>query len=261
MRAPLVLGAAVMAAALLLGSCSTGGQAGRGDHTTEPTLAAEQLTVFGAASTRVINDSLSEAAGDSGITGWLNIVNAGSSTLVQQLSDGAPGDLLLTADQRTMDAAVTEGVVADPVALAENSMVMVVPAGNPGGVGSVDALDGATVVLCDEQAPCGAVSRAIMDDLGLRIEASSLEQSVSDVLGKVISGEADAGWVYRTDAQAAGDSVEIIDIPGADKHPNRLYGAVARGSENPDAAARLLELLASPRFAGIWSDHGFAPAA
>lgn len=180
---------------------------------------ATQLTVLAAASTRVINEQLAELSDSD-----LEFVNAGSSTLVQQLADGSPGDVLITADQRAMTDAVDRGVVTDPVELATNSMVMVVPAGNPAGITGVDAsLDRANVVLCDPQVPCGDVSHQIMANGGYDIDPVSLEHSVSDALGKITSGEADAAWVYRTDARAAGDQVEVLDIPGAEDTPNTLY--------------------------------------
>ena len=217
--------------------------------------AAPQVIVMGAASTRVLNSDLVDIADAD-----LLFVNAGSSTLVQQLADGAPGDVLLTADQATMDRAVDRGLVADPQVVATNSMVMVVPAGNPAAVESADDLTGADVVLCDPQVPCGAVSTALIDDNGIDVTPVSLEHSVSDVLGKVVSGEADAGWVYRTDAQAAGQRVEVIDIPGAEDHPNRIVAAVTTSSTDPTAAAGVVELLRSPAADEVWRDHGFTPA-
>lgn len=213
------------------------------------------LTVLGAASTRVVNEDLAALSDH-----HLEFVNVGSSTLVQQLTEGSPGDLLLTADEQSMDRAVDQGVVADPVAFATNSMVMVVPAGNPAGITGVDeSLDGANVVLCDPQVPCGDVSEQIMTAAGLEITAASLEHSVSDTLGKITSGEADAGWVYRTDAQAAGDAVEVFDIPGADAVPNTLFAAVTTESRYPGQSRELLELITGEDMAAVWEDNGFSP--
>ncbi|MGP6173453.1 extracellular solute-binding protein [Corynebacterium sp. A21] len=216
-----------------------------------------ELVVLGAASTRVINEELSELSEQE-----LEFINAGSATLVQQLSDGSPGDLLITADQASMDRAVDQGVVGGPVAIATNSMVMVVPAGNPAGITGVDSsLEGANVVLCDPQVPCGAVSGKIMADQGIELQAASLEHSVADTLGKVTSGEADAGWVYRTDAQAAGDTVAVFEIPGAEQVLNTLVAAVSTDSANPEQAQALLELITGEDMAGVWEDNGFTPEA
>ena len=217
--------------------------------------AAPQVIVMGAASTRVLNSDLTDIADAD-----LLFVNAGSSTLVQQLADGAPGDVLLTADQATMDQAVAQGLVTDPQVVATNSMVMVVPAGNPADVGSSDDLADADVVLCDPQVPCGTVSEALIDEQDIDVTPVSLEHSVSDVLGKVVSGEADAGWVYRTDAQAAGNRVEVIDLPGAEAHPNSIVAAVTGSSTDPAAASAFVSLLRSPEAADVWRDHGFTPA-
>ncbi len=246
---------AALGAAALLAGCGNGSAGGGADD-------AGEMTVLGAASTRVINEDLMEMAGALDPAQELTFVNAGSSTLVQQLTDGSPGDLLITADQTSMDTAVENGSARDPRVVATNSMVMVVPADNPAGITGVDdSLTDAAVVLCDPQVPCGAVSEAIMADLGLTVAPVSLEHSVSDTLGKVVSGEADAGWVYRTDAAAAGDAVQIIDVPGAEDHPNSLLAAVTTGTGNPGAAEALLELLGSEKMARVWEEHGFTPAA
>lgn len=222
---------------------------------------AVELTVLGAASTRVLNDELSAQAAQLDQPLKLQYVNAGSSTLVQQLADGSPGDLLITADQRNMDRAVDQGSVKEPVVVATNSLVMVVPKGNPAGIkGLDDSLDNAKLVLCDEQVPCGTVSKKLQDKNGVQLKPVSLEHSVSDVLGKVVSGEADAGWVYRTDAAAAGDKVEVIDIPGAEKEPNSLVAAVTANTAHPDEAEALLKLLRSDSMRTEWEKRGFTPA-
>ncbi|CAB1030500.1 molybdate ABC transporter substrate-binding protein [Corynebacterium diphtheriae] len=241
---------AAVAGALLLTSCSSA------TETTESSDASAALTVFGAASTRVINDELSELAAPMTLT----YNNGGSSTLVQQLREGAPADVFISADKKNMDKALADGTVDSSVKVATNSMVMVVPQGNPGKVTSVSDLAGKTVVLCDVQVPCGTISKKLQDANGVEIKAASLESSVSDVLGKVVSGEADAGWVYRTDAAAAGNKVEVIDIPHAQEFENSLYAAVSTHSTSPDEAQKLLDLIVSPKMAQVWKDHGFSPA-
>lgn len=228
-----------------------------GDQDKQPV----DLTVLAAASTRVLNEELDQQAGDLDQPLNLEYINGGSSSLVQQLEDGHPGDVFISADQKNMEKAVEADVAQDPVEIAQNSMVMVVPKGNPAGITGVDdgSMEGKNIVLCDAQVPCGNVSEEIQKDLGISIEAVSLEQSVSDVLGKVTSGEADAGWVYRTDAQAADDEVEVIDIPKAEDHVNSLFAAVTTNSENPEAAHSLIELITNQDFADVWEKYGFTP--
>ena len=221
---------------------------------------AATLNVLAASSTRVINDELTSRAGQLAPPVNLNFENGGSSDLVSKLREGAPADLLLTASKKTMDKAVQDGTVAAPEVLATNVMVMVVPKGNPAGIHSVEDLPHSDhFVLCDPQVPCGDISSQIIDDKRLDIHPSSQERQVADVLGKVASGEADAGWVYSTDAAAAGDDVEVIDIPGAEKFSNQILGAVAKETSHPDQARAVLDIL-SGDFASTWRDRGFTPA-
>ena len=221
---------------------------------------AATLNVLAASSTRVINDELTSRAGQLAPPVNLNFENGGSSDLVSKLREGAPADLLLTASKKTMDKAVQDGTVATPEVLATNVMVMVVPKGNPAGIHSVEDLPHSHhFVLCDPQVPCGDISSQIISDKRLDVHPSSQERQVADVLGKVASGEADAGWVYSTDAAAAADDVEVIDIPGAEKFSNQILGAVAKETSHPDQARAVLDIL-SGDFASTWRERGFTPA-
>lgn len=239
--------AAVVVCAVLATACSPTPQSADQTH----------VHIFGAASSRVINDDLTALLKDENPNVMLDFVNAGSSTLVQQLQDQAPGDVFISADQRSMDTAVAQGSVSNPVAIARNNMVMIVPKHNRAGITSIDDIYNAKVVLCDIQVPCGKISHELLRANHLSFSPVSLENSVSDVLGKVVSGEADAGWVYRTDAIAAKDSVTVVDIPESDRFANTLYAAVVTHSKHPDEARRITELLASDSMAPIWQDHGF----
>lgn len=211
------------------------------------------LSVFAASSTRLINDDLA-ARTDIDVA----INNGGSSALVQQLFDGAPADLLITASAATMDRAVSHGDVETPEVLATNTMVMVVPKGNPAGLTSLEDIDASTrLVLCDAQVPCGALSAKILDAKGLTVTPYSLESQVANVLGKIASGEADAGLVYSTDATSS-DDVETIHIDGAEKFPNQILGAVVAASPRRDEAHAVLDLL-DYGFDAEWRKYGFTP--
>lgn len=216
-----------------------------------------ELTVMGAASTRVMNEEFSRLSPVP-----LSFVNAGSSALIQQISDGAPGDVLLTADEQTMQRAVEAHLVEGTRPVAQNTLVMVVPAGNPAGFNSVEDLaSGDRVVLCAPQVPCGSVSQELMSLNNLNFAPASLGHSVSDTLGKVTSGEADAGWVYRTDAISAGDAVEVIEIPHSDKTPATVVAAVISTSARPENARELVDFISGPEMASEWQRHGFSPVA
>lgn len=258
-RALAACGAVVFAGAALCsclpgppGEDVSGGPRGASEGST-----AVPLAIAGASSTRVMNDALSERAAAQTPPLHLDFNNAGSSTLVQQLADGAPADVLLTASRATMDQAVKDGTVTAPVELASNHMVMVVPRGNPAGISSVaDLSTHHTFVACDPQVPCGDITAKLSARNHLTLDADSLEHQVADVLGKVASGEADAGWVYSTDAAAAGESVEVIDIPGADEFSNAVMGAVTTSSAHPEEAQALLTLIDTD-FNAEWKRHGF----
>lgn len=235
----LKIAVSVLAAALTVGGCSSSSD--------------EPLQVFAASSTRVLNDELSSASETP-----LAFNNGGSSALVQQINEGAPADLLLTASRETMDDATAQGAVDTPVTLASNVMVMVVPKGNPLGLRSAADLDpSAHLVLCDPSVPCGAISTRIMEANNWDLHASSLEGQVADVLGKVASGEADAGWVYSTDA-AASEDVEAIPLDHAEDFRNEIMGAVVTDSPRHDEAQDVLNLLDSD-FDNTWEKFGFTP--
>lgn len=185
----------------------------------------------------------------------------GSSGLVDQLVGGAPADVFASADQRNMDKAVEEGVIeGEPVMFATNYLVLVVPAGNPGGVTGFDeSLDAAKLVICAEDVPCGAATSRIAEENDLTLSPVSEETSVTDVLGKVTSGEADAGLVYLTDATRAGDAVEVLDIPGSADDPNTYWIAVVKDAPNPEAAQAFVDAVTGPG-AAILAEYGFGPA-
>lgn len=256
MKSRVLSGLALLSLAAALVACTDSSDEA---STSEALENRVELNLLAASSTRVFNDDLKKQAAELEPPVGLFINNAGSSTLVQQLVDGAPGDVLITADEKNMNDAKEAGVVNDPVQLASNVMVMVVPSGNPGNINSLeDITDESTFVLCDPQVPCGTVSESIIESKGLDIIADSLEHQVADVLGKVTSGEADAGWVYATDAAAAGDTVEVIEIEGAEEFTNGIFGAVVSESENPESAQQLLDLVADD-FDKVWKEYGFTP--
>lgn len=176
------------------------------------------LTVFAAASLQKSFEEIGKTfeASHPGVT--VRFSFGGSSGLVSQLSDGAPADVLATANESTMKKAVAEGLVTgEPTPFVSNTLQIVVPKDNPAGVTSLADLTkpGAKVVLCAPAVPCGAAAISVEKAAGIDIKPVSEEQAVTDVLGKVRSGEADAGLVYVTDAKGAGDEVTGLDFAEA----------------------------------------------
>ena len=215
-----------------------------------------KLTVLAAASLTDVFDQLAtpfEEEHDADVT-----FSFGSSTdLAEQVADGAPGDVLATADETSMGIAEDAGVTGDVQTFATNVLTIVVPKGNPAGIKGLDDLDGTTWVRCADEVPCGKVALAVLDDNGITAEPASLEEDVRATLDKVISGEADAGLVYATDAVAAGDDVEAIAIPGADKELTSYFAATLDQSGDSALAADWVSWITSEQGQSILRDAGF----
>jgi molybdate transport system substrate-binding protein len=182
----------------------------------------------------------------------------GSSTdLAEQAADGAPGDVLATADETSMTVAVEAGAADDPEVFATNVLVIVTAPDNPAGIATLEDLDDATWVRCADDVPCGRVALAVLDDAGVTAEPVSLEEDVRATLDKVVSGEADAGLVYASDAVSAGGDVTAIPIDGADAQPTSYLIAELEQSEDGDLAEEWVDLVTGPDGRAALTDAGF----
>ncbi|PRY60074.1 molybdate transport system substrate-binding protein [Knoellia remsis] len=252
-------GAAVTGLTLLV-ACSGPASSGEGAATTS---ADTTLTVFAAASLQTPFEAIGAAFEEANPGTTVRFGFGGSSGLVAQLTEGAPADVLATANEATMTTAESAGLLAGtPRPFATNVLQIAVPADNPRRVDALaDLADPATkVVLCAPAVPCGAASLAVEKAAGIDITPVSEEQSVTDVLGKVRSGEADAGLVYVTDVRGAGDSVRGIDFPEAAKAVNTYPIATLKGSENASFAIKFVAAVTSPDGQRVLRDAGFSPA-
>lgn len=216
----------------------------------------DRLTVLAAASLTDVFEELAtgfEEEHDADVT-----FSFGSSTdLAEQVADGAPGDVLATADETSMGLAEDAGVTGEVETFATNVLTIVVPAGNPAGIESLDDLEGSTWVRCADEVPCGKVALAVLDADGITAEPASLEEDVRAALDKVVSGEADAGLVYASDAVAAGDDVEAVEIAGADDALTSYYATTLEQSENADLAADWVAWVTSDEGRAILGNAGF----
>lgn len=237
------VGALILSTVLTLTGCG-----GEGKQT---------LTVLAAASlTDVFEDLATEfEATHDGTTVEFSF---GSSTgLAEQVADGAPGDVLATADQTSMQLAEQAGVTGDVEVFATNVVTIVTPPDNPAGIESLDDLEGSTWVRCTDEAPCGKVAAAVLADNGITAEPASLEEDVRAALDKVVSGEADAGLVYATDAVAAGDDVASVAIAGAESEPTSYFTTVLDQSVDTDLAQEWVDLVTSDEGLAILAQAGF----
>ena len=159
-----------------------------------------------------------------------------------------------------MDKLQGEGLVdGEPGNFATNTLTIVVPPGNPAGITGFSDLAkaGVKVVACASQVPCGAAATAIEQETGTTLSPVSEESSVTDVLGKVTSGEADAGLVYVTDAKTAGAKVEEIPFPEAANAVNTYPIAAVKGARNKPAADAFVEFVLGPEGQAALAAAGF----
>jgi molybdate transport system substrate-binding protein len=240
-------------AAVLVGAGTTACVGGNGDGGTT-------LTVYAAASLTPSFERLAEGFEEShaGVEVELNF--AGSSDLVAQIRNGAPADVFASADEANMDKLTAEELQgSDPQVFATNTLQVATPPDNPARVQSLQDLadPDLNLVICAPEVPCGAAARAVADDAGVTLQPDSEEQSVTDVLGKVTSGEADAGLVYVTDVITAGDDVQGIELPESESVVNDYPIATVADSENAALAQQFVDLVLSDEGRRVLADAGF----
>lgn len=230
-----------LASIAVLGGCA-GQSSDDAASPTETAPAVEELagdlTIYAAASLKAAFDELATQFEQQHPSVDVQpITYDGSSTLATQIIEGAPVDVFASADEKNMQKVVDEGLAADAQLFATNTLVLAVPAGNPGGVESLDDLADPelTVVLCAAEVPCGAASATLLSNEGVTPSVDSYEQNVTAVLTKVAAGEADAGLVYVTDA-ATTDDVDVIEVDGADDVVNRYPIVALSSAADPEIA-------------------------
>jgi molybdate transport system substrate-binding protein len=206
---------------------------------------------------------MTEAArslGDAYGTVDIELSVAGSQVLVAQVREGAPLDIILTADAATAAALSDLGVVqGDPRAFARNRMAIAVAEGNPLGIAGLTDLErtGITVVLAAPEVPAGRYTAEMLAAAGIAVSASSLEPSVRAVITKVQLGEADAGIVYRTDLARPG--ITGVPIPDEINPIAEYFAAALSTARDPAAASAFVDYLATPSAQAILVELGFSP--
>ena len=181
----------------------------------------------------------------------------GSQDLVASLAGGDSADVLATANNSTMKTAAEQKLVGDQTEFATNVLTLIVPKGNPKKITGLDSsLDGANLVTCAAEVPCGEATKKLTNALGVTLNPVSEEQKVTDVRGKVESGEADAGIVYTTDAAAAKDKADKIDIPDGGVVNHYPIAQTAK-PENPAGAQVFIDAVTGKAGQEILAKHGF----
>ncbi|MFC8533359.1 molybdate ABC transporter substrate-binding protein [Streptomyces sp. NPDC057249] len=182
---------------------------------------------------------------------------AGSQELAAQVEQGAPADVLVTADTKTMDGLRSD--TGTPTVIARNRLVIATGKGNPEKIESLGDLADTRlkVVLAAPEVPVGRYSEQILDAQKITVKPVSQEPNVRAVLSKVELGEADAGLVYKTDVSAAAGKVGSVDIPDEQNAVASYPAATLKAGEHGAAAEAFVTWLSSPEARTILTGAGF----
>ncbi len=267
-------GLPVLVVLLVVAACSGGpGSSGSsGPGGSSGSSGAGTLTVFAASSlTAAFRDVAAAYQSKTGVA--MTLSYDASSTLRTQIEQGAPADILASADATNPDQLLRDGFAAGaPVAFAGNRLTVVVPAAGTAAVSSpLDlAKPGVRIVAAGDAVPVAKYANQVVANLATqtgypadyvaRVTANvvSKEDNVKAVVAKIELGEGDAAIVYVTDARAS-TRVRAIDVPAAANVP-AVYEAVGvKASRQRAAAAAFLAWLTAPEAQAILATYGFLP--
>jgi molybdate transport system substrate-binding protein len=187
---------------------------------------------------------------------------AGSDELATQIREGAPADVYAAASSKYPQELFEEGLVDEPATFATNTLVLIVPAENPGGIESVEDVlqPGTRLVVAAEGVPVGDYTRTVLETLGLSAALDNVvsnEDDVKGVAGKVALGEADAGFVYATDVTPVADEVRAIALPEDAQPPIEYQVTVIADTDDRQAAGAFVERLLGAEGRQALADAGF----
>ena len=189
---------------------------------------------------------------------------AGSNALETQIRNGAPADIFASAAPLNTQRLFRQNLVEKPVTFTSNRLALIVPRSNSAGIRSVYDLKRKPVklVIAGAAVPVGGYTRTVLRKLGLSSVLSkvvSQETDVRAVTGKVALGQADAGFVYVTDARAVAERVTVIRIPAWAQPRVRYEIAVVSSSSKKTAAQAWIKTLLSARGQAALKEYGFLP--
>lgn len=231
-------------------------------------VAEHHLVVFAAASLRDAFSSLEASFRRAHPDVDLTLEFAGSQELRTQLEHGAQADVFASADQRQMDQLARARLVSNPAVFALNAPVIVVSKGSAPAIRSFEDLPSAVrIVIGSPEVPIGRYTLQILDragarfgkDFRTRVEANvvSRELNVRQVLNKVSLGEAQAGIVYRTDANAAEGRVTVVSIPSDINVIAEYPIALVAAAPHPQLARAWIDLVLSEEGQAVLRNAGF----
>jgi molybdate transport system substrate-binding protein len=176
---------------------------------------------------------------------------AGSNALAAQIKQGAPADVFASANTSIPQQLYDAGLVEKPVVFTRNALILIVPKSNPARIRSVYDLrrNGVKLVVAAPGVPVGDYTRTVLHNLGLDDALGNVvsnETDVREVLAKVALGEADAGFVYTTDARAVRGKVATLGIRWSAQPIVQYAVAVVKTSTHKAAARGFVAKLLRP---------------
>jgi molybdate transport system substrate-binding protein len=218
------------------------------------TGAGDSFTVYAAASLTEVFPKIDPSARYS---------FAGSDQLALQIRQGAPADVYAAASPKYPQLLYHDGLLRKPITFATNKLVVIVPKSNPAQIHSVYDLrrSGVKVVIGDRGVPVGAYTRQLLDALGITDavvqNVVSQETDVKGIVGKVALGEADAGFVYVTDARPVASKVTKVLIPAWAQPSIRYQLAVVSSTPRRVEARSFIRKVRSKRGRLLLKRAGF----
>jgi molybdate transport system substrate-binding protein len=198
--------------------------------------------------------------------GWkVRLSFAGSDALAAQIEQGVAADVYAAASPKYPEQLQGENMLGDTTDFATNTLVLIIPADNPAHISAAaDITGGAKLVVGDPAVPIGSYTETVLGNLGIdpaSLNVVSREPAVTSIVQKVELGEADAGFVYVTDALAAGDQVKQIRLPKAAQATAVYPIGIVSGSKQTKAAQQWIDLVMSSQGQQTLAGLGFGPAA
>lgn len=218
------------------------------------TAAGDNFTVYAAASLTEVFPQISKTPRYS---------FAGSDQLAMQIRQGAPADVFASASPKYTQLLYQDGLVRKPVTFATNKLVVIVPKSNPAGIHSVYDLrrSGVKVVIGDQSVPIGSYTRQLLDTLGIKDavlhNVVSQATDVKAIVAQVALGQADAGFVYVTDARPVASRVQNVFLPAWAQPPIRYQVAMVSSSARRIEARSFVKRLLSKRGRRLLKRAGF----
>jgi molybdate transport system substrate-binding protein len=252
--------AVVFAAAACGGSSSGGSSGGASGGSSGGTLYVAAAASLTNAFTQLV--STYEGAHP----GWTVKTNFdGSDVLEAQILQHAPADVYAAASPKYPEILQGKNLLGKTTNFATNTLILVTPKSNPAHINSPQDLTKGSpkIVVADPAVPLGAYTEQVLTNLGIdetKLHIVSKEQNATDVLAKLTSGEADAGFVYVTDALSEQSKLHEIQFPAA-ANATAIYPiGIVSYSKNTKAAQQWIDLVMSPQGQGVLKQFGFGAA-